>query len=472
MQIYAPGAYYGYQRAAQVHLVRSEFAKACRTYCQGFQNVCQQDGLDLLRTAVGDAQSIFEQALHDYVQACQLQKAQQVAVMIICLQPALLSGYLRSGKLYEMQGNAKRAMEVYNQGMAYVSASDIQILVEHKINIQQQSALMRRCDFIMQAPPEIVPNILQNLTTCDLMNCMDVSKGWKERVQQCYQAWRVVTVSSCDRSIDVAAIQKFKSFVQKIKFTGYYAANELYLIDDLLTAITDGDFVNLIDIDLDLNGGPGPDLSYYYEIVERVKLTGLSITTFTENGRLTPLREFLELSPHLKYLEYDTNDLGFFAPYEVRTPLEPSLVTHLELHNIYVTSRQKDTLFHELLLPGFPRLVQLHISECGPRDLRAITKLCPNLRWLSIGNNYQCETVPSHTIRDDMPMCLQYINIDITDIYTDDITEIITRNHHTLKELRLKHTYRNNTSTKVGTAGEGVDLPVLDHTSPFESPTV
>ncbi|KAI8149284.1 hypothetical protein BJV82DRAFT_118111 [Fennellomyces sp. T-0311] len=249
MQQCVPRSYCGYQRAAQIHLIRNEVEEAQQAYNQGLDKVSKGNDNALLRKSAEDALDIFDQAAIDLAKNGRFMNAHRIAEWITRLLPRSPTGYLRTGEIFEMQGKYSTAEEVYYRGVSKVVSSapkSLDSLVQHLVNVKREIKRNPRCDFIMQLPFEIASEILQQLSCYNLLKCMDVSRDWKERILQSSKAWRVTILNMKEDKLDMATIQRIKLFVQK--FVLINIPENSHSMDDLLTTIADNEFKNLVDI--------------------------------------------------------------------------------------------------------------------------------------------------------------------------------------------------------------------------------
>ncbi|KAI7847050.1 hypothetical protein BDC45DRAFT_576259 [Circinella umbellata] len=128
-------------------------------------------------------------------------KAIQDANEIIKYAPESGIGYLRLGNLLHMQGRQSAAIILYEEALTKISKQDpdYQQLVKDKKKAEEENK--KRVDMITMLPIELVYDIFQHLPeTTKAVACMDVSRGWREKISQCQILWRTIldNFDGCD----------------------------------------------------------------------------------------------------------------------------------------------------------------------------------------------------------------------------------------------------------------------------------
>ncbi|KAI8147130.1 hypothetical protein BJV82DRAFT_665228 [Fennellomyces sp. T-0311] len=433
----APESYFGYQRVAQTHLIRNDCDKALHAYQLAFEKV--RDDITLLRKSVENAQHIFDQAAVELANANQFDKADRIANGMISLLPTSPTGYLRAGELYEMKNKTKEAMDSYDQGISSVPVNHHALLIQHKIRLQKRIDRKPHYDFIEHVPLEITSKVAQYLTVRDLIECLKVSKSWKQRIDQCPEAWRVLHVEYNGGNIDVNAIQNVKRFVRQVVMKS--ASGNPSLVTDLLASIGNGEFESLTCLILDRGTMDAQFIPHLIKIFDRVRLTHLDlIFSFNKTDSHIPLDQVLRSCSHLQRLRYHMDSLATKVDHE-RLPKEPTKITHLSIGGYpYYEGKVETPHFFIPLIPIFPHLVDLCITDSSPGDLQTITKQCTNLRRLVI---MQRPKMAFLEFPDSKRKGLQYLNIDGY-IDPNDVAGVIAQNSKTLLSIDVTLGYETD----------------------------
>ncbi|KAI8147136.1 hypothetical protein BJV82DRAFT_597933 [Fennellomyces sp. T-0311] len=436
MEALMPEAYYGYQRVAQIHLIREEYADVFQAYHRGFENIPYGDGIELLLKSVEDTQHILDQAAVEFANTNQFDKASRIARQVITLLPKSPTGYVRTARLCEMQGKFKEAMDSYDQGISSVPVDHHALLIQHKINLQKRINRKPQYDFIEQMPLEITSKIAQYLAVDDLIECLKVSKSWKNRIEHCPEAWRVLTVKYNGGNIDMNAIQNVKRFVQQVILI--YASGNMPLLESLLTSMGEGEFDNLTYLDVDQDTMSPECIPYLANIFDRINLTRLGLV-FGRNmmpDSYIPLHQILRSCPHLERLTYHTMSYASDIKHKL-LPEEPTRITHLSIGAFsYFKEKVEKSHFFIPLLPSFPHLVNLRITYSSPGDLQIITKECPNLRRLAVVMQNAYKEIQAYSDSGSAPKGLQYLQVDAC-IDPKDVAGVIAQNSKTLLSVDI-----------------------------------
>ncbi|KAI8140205.1 hypothetical protein BJV82DRAFT_671973 [Fennellomyces sp. T-0311] len=435
----APESYYGYQRVAQIHLIRNKYRKAFRTYVHGYQRVTY--GIELLRRSVEDTQHIFDQAAVELGNDRQFGRANGIAGWMITLLPASPTGYSRAANLYEMQGMTKAALKVYEKGISSVSIDNRDLFAKCILRLQHEIDCMPQCDFITQMPPEITSRIAQFLGIYDLIECLKVSMDWKERIRQCPEAWRVLNVGKYKKNIKLTAIQHVMRFVRQV--TIHTTSSNQSLVEDLLISIGNGAFESLTHLGFSSATAHAKYVPFLTKIFADINLTCLDLTfSVTKPNAYILFHQVLKLCSHLKQLTYHIGCISMEIDYD-HLPKVPTTITHLSVGGYPYDDLQgkvEKPHFFIPLIPLFPHLVDLCITDSCPGDLQTISKQCSNLRRLVVMKQ------PFESFRDFPDAAsgtkgLQYLKIDG---YVDpaDVAGVISQNSETLISVDVTLDYK------------------------------
>ncbi|KAI8137596.1 hypothetical protein BJV82DRAFT_718013 [Fennellomyces sp. T-0311] len=134
--------------------------------------------------------------------------------------PAIVTGYLRAGELYAMQGKYAYAISTYEKGLEKVSKEDPEYtrLIDAKKAAVEKN--VRCVDFIACLPVEIGDDIIINLPEKSKAICLAVSRIWRTRIMGCRLAW--VDLINDDESADIViatAVPHIAPYVEDLTIT-------------------------------------------------------------------------------------------------------------------------------------------------------------------------------------------------------------------------------------------------------------
>ena len=159
----------------QEHII--ELSTKAITYVQQFQLV-----------------SFLNIRAHAYGMKGYFDKAVQDAKEIITYAPEWGIGYIRSGDLLHMQGKQSAAINLYKEALATISKQDPDYhqLVKDKKRAEEKNE--KHVDIITMLPIELLHNIFEYLPeTTKVLACIDISKGWREKISQSPILWRTLS---------------------------------------------------------------------------------------------------------------------------------------------------------------------------------------------------------------------------------------------------------------------------------------
>lgn len=118
------------------------------------------------------------------------------------LAPQWSAGYLRAGEICMAQGWQQRAIQVYDQGLKEVPASDAEShhqLQEARAQATAQCQL--RMDIVGQLPFDILGHLVTHLSVETLIECLCVSHAWRDRLLGCPDGWQHIIVDGYDAAV-------------------------------------------------------------------------------------------------------------------------------------------------------------------------------------------------------------------------------------------------------------------------------
>lgn len=153
--------------------------------------------LDELSTAVSDQSLKYVSTLGirsaTLARAGKFAAAHRDADLMTTIAPSLAQSYLCKGNIYAMEGRQAAAIRVYEKGLIKAAADTDPYYATLKRAMQTaKTRHSTRVDFIGTLPEEILPKIFSDMFIGDILNFIQVSKKWRERITQCPDPWRHV----------------------------------------------------------------------------------------------------------------------------------------------------------------------------------------------------------------------------------------------------------------------------------------
>lgn len=125
------------------------------------------------------------------------------AVEMVKAAPSSSRGYLRLGKLYQLQDNHEAARKAYSVGLKRVPRSDgaWDLLKQLYTNSKKSEAYQRkRADPLRVLPFEILDVVFRNLPLDSLVRCLLVSRSWRSFIHENARLWSDRILLSVDRA--------------------------------------------------------------------------------------------------------------------------------------------------------------------------------------------------------------------------------------------------------------------------------
>ncbi|KAJ8652741.1 hypothetical protein O0I10_011623 [Lichtheimia ornata] len=374
---------------------------------------------------------ILEIRVRSFVEIGEFEKAQEDATKIQQWKPESVDGYLLSGNIYAQYGYHRKAMDVYNKGLASVSTSnpDYQRLVQTKSASVEQSD--KTIDFIKRLPLEPVANILRMVVNDEPFDCantplLHVSKTWNEKILQLVPLHFRITDASClDDGNDLIT---YESNVQSLDF--------LYSVMYYKRLFKKATFSNLKRLYLE---DLGPQLKnvlaklvrYYGRKLEQLVIEAAVSRRGDSILDLDCIRVACPKLISFTCRGAAKMDIAFENKNQWSSLR--SLAIHVELTN---SSQSIIDMFERL-----PYIEDLSLSSfVSSRTLVETVPWCPYLRYLALGP----ETILPTTYVDRSKVGLQVLDLSITEtshvleLYsTKDIASILHAHASTLVACRL-----------------------------------
>ncbi|PVH80762.1 hypothetical protein DL98DRAFT_515158 [Cadophora sp. DSE1049] len=140
----------------------------------------------------------------------QLMPALRDGKTMIEMKPKMSKGYLRTGKILQLQGKEQLALQIYARGLAKVPSGtdkERQHLMTFHEKLRQALKPGKSKDFIERLPLELALMICQHLPMRDRVICLAVSKGWKNVLESSTHLWTTLDTTHARRAVSLRSIK-------------------------------------------------------------------------------------------------------------------------------------------------------------------------------------------------------------------------------------------------------------------------
>ncbi|KAI9247459.1 hypothetical protein BDA99DRAFT_542906 [Phascolomyces articulosus] len=236
-------------------------------------------------------------------------------------------------------------------------------------------------DFISALPFDLVPLILKNFSSVELLNLFSVSKIWKERLLSCYESYLSIVIFRWELNTNI--LKELNTVADKVVHLGltFIASEGLYT--RALQLLESGIFVNLkhleiTDCNLSKNTTILPALYAVSNTLKELKLS-------TRSSGVS-LQRVVSVCQGLERLWWSS-----------ATDTQTGIMNYNAIKNFY----NKNTNLTHLIVSA-PSVYMSFI--------RQLTDLCPNVRHLCIGTFSSQDAL--HSIKQSYGSQLEYLSLN------------------------------------------------------------
>ncbi|KAI9255643.1 hypothetical protein BDA99DRAFT_573912 [Phascolomyces articulosus] len=432
---------------ASVHILQDRYDEAICTYQKGLSMIPKTDnpGHKRLKALVENAENTLDKRAAEHAKRGDFEGGLSIARELVYAAPQSAKGFLRAGEIYCMQGKSNLAVEIYEQGLESLSSaspstedSRYNLLAEERVKALAQAET--QVDFLGTLPFEILAYILPLLSTAELVECGSVCHRWRERVIQCNEAWREVTLKCSD---DIILVSPVTAHIRKL----WLNLLEDWELEEFLDKMVIHGNIRHLDsfaIESGVQLNPAFCMDVILQSQSGYSLTELYISIDTLET-VPILGYVLSECPNLTHLTYEAPDFDRIIN---TAPLPDQCnITHLRLNTFL------DTLIHrtelEPILNTCPELRCLIIDRCAPSALQAVHQVCPNVYYLHYGSHdddifdigqltpWDWPVIPKNTSK--ATAGARYISIAAEDakINRRDVIALLNKNTTTLEDVHL-----------------------------------
>lgn len=202
--------------------------KQTKTTSEPWKKVFSEASAAFKQNKFQDAASLFTRALTlnpnnstilDCRSACyenlkEFDLALRDAATIIKLVPTESRGYLRAGKIFSIQKNYKKAVQIYTRALTKVNPQDKRYkqITDMKDKAEKKEKSLIGHDFMKILPYDVISSIFSLLSFDRRIQCTGVSTTWRNFALNWSGMWRDLDFGN--RKISHALIKKYMAYAK------------------------------------------------------------------------------------------------------------------------------------------------------------------------------------------------------------------------------------------------------------------
>ncbi|KAI8145610.1 hypothetical protein BJV82DRAFT_711770 [Fennellomyces sp. T-0311] len=350
---------------------------------------------------------------------------------MIGYSPTKVAGYLRKGMILSLYGYQIQAVEAYDEGIQNAAPDssrfdNLKIAREAAIDLNET-----RIDIITKSPVEIANQILSQLPQAAAVNCLSISKAWRERTLCCEQLWRDLSVCGDPASICLFNIMPyFAHHVQHLKVNSTLKGAPSILFEHMKNGL----FVKIESLEMSEDSTQNLRKEY---------ATAVSVAFWETRRTLTTLHlDFSSSQDPIKLAEILTAccsvvKLTYVAGYAMSTLVGDFTLLRNDhsLASLQLSLRTITGADIQVLLQRCQQLRRLVMNGCDSTVLNSINLHAPNLEILGYNHKHQIQELQEKVPNSISGLQRIYTHYDGVAIRASQILPLLYKNMATLVEI-------------------------------------